>query len=489
MPASVRPSVRFLDDTLAAKIADEAMDVLSSAGVLIENTEALSLLADGGADCSQTGGRVLIPRKLVEDSLASAPSTITMVDAPGNHSYNVGGDNVHFDPGSAGLRIHDHLYRSSRPAVTEDLVRFHRLTHRLDNFHFQSTGLISSDVPEAVSDAYRLFIAFQHCSKPIVTGTFLVEGFRPMAAMLSAIRGGSAELRRRPLAIFDACPSPPLKWTNLTTQSVIDCARAGIPSEFVAMPLTGATSPVTIAGALVQHTAENLAGLVISQLAHAGAPAIFGGSPASFDMRTGTPPMGAIETMMIDSAYAQIGKLLGLPTHAYMGLSDAKSLDTQAGLESGMGTLLAALSGINVVSGGGMMDFESTVSLEKLVIDNEICGMARRMIEGIEQREDPIALHVLKDVGSGIDFLTHPHTLQWLRLEHKFPRVMDRGDYSQWEASGKPSLADRASLEVNRLLSAPAEPLLDPALRHELTEIMLGHGRAFGLTALPSGTG
>jgi trimethylamine--corrinoid protein Co-methyltransferase len=182
-----------------------------------------------------------------------------------------------------------------------------------------------------------------------VTGTFRVEGFKPMHDMLVAIRGSEDALAEKPLAIFDACPSPPLKWSNLTAQSLIDCARTGIPSELVSMGLTGATSPVTIAGTLVQHTVENLSGVVICQLAKKGTPVIFGGSPASFDMRKGTTPMGAIETMMIDSAYAQIGKYLNLPTHAYMALSDSKINDAQAGFESGIGAVVAALSGINVV--------------------------------------------------------------------------------------------------------------------------------------------
>lgn len=278
---------------------------------------------------------------------------------------------------------------------------------------------------------------------------------------------------------------PPLKWSNLTAQSVIDCARAGVPSEFVAMPLTGATAPVTLAGALVQHTAENLSGLVISQLAHPGAPAIFGGSPASFDMRTGTPPMGAMETMMLDAAYTQIGKILGLPTHAYMGLSDSKSVDAQAGLESGIGAILAALAGVNVVSGGGMMDFESCQSLEKLVIDNEICGMAYRLLNGITQREDPMALPLLSELAEGIDFFTHPHTLKWLRVEHSFPRLMDRGNYQQWASAGKPTLADHASAQVQHLLSAADDPLLDEDVRDELGQIMQSHARRFGMEELP----
>ena len=163
------------------------------------------------------------------------------------------------------------------------------------------------------------------------------------------------------------------------------------------MPLTGATSPVTLAGAVTQHCAECLSGIVIHQLAKAGSPIIYGGSPACFDMRKGTTPMGAVETMMIDGAYAEIGKHLGVPTHAYMGLSDAKLVDYQAGMESAMGAILAAASGVNNVSGPGMLDFESCQSLEKLVLDHEIVGMALRLTAGIELRDDPIALPLISD--------------------------------------------------------------------------------------------
>ncbi len=355
----------------------------------------------------------------------------------------------------------------------------------MDNFHFQSTGLISADVPEPIADCYRLYLALQYCSKPIVTGLFVVEGFKPMFEMLCTVRGGAEALREKPLAIFDACPSPPLKWSRLTTQSLIDCARAGIPSELVSMPLTGATAPVTIAGALVQLTAENLAGVVITQTANPGAPVIFGGSPSCFDMHAALPPMGAIETMMIDSAYSQVGKLLGLPTHAYIGLSDSKCVDTQAGLETGMGAMLGALSRINVMSGGGMMDYESVQSLEKLVIDNDICGMAYRLVQGIEQRDEPLALDLFSEPDGETDFLSHPHTLQWHALEQQYPQVINRDGYEQWVHNGKLSLAERASQQAAKLLSDGSRSHLSEDLRRHLNCVMQSHGRKFGMDRLP----
>lgn len=481
MIPTLRPSVKFLSDSLLKKIIEEGIELLDRVGVFVENDEAVDLLLLAGAKRDLAARRIHIPPEIVSKALESAPRTITMFDAAGEHSYHVGGDDIHFDPGSAALRIFDHETQTERTPRSKDLVRFHSLTQRLEHFDFQSTGLISGDVPESVSDCHRLFIALQYCTKPVVTGLFSVGGFEPMLEMLIAIRGSASVLREKPLAIFDACPSPPLKWSNLTTRSLLDCARAGIPSELVSMPLTGATAPVTLAGALVQLTAENLAGVVISQLALSGAPVIFGGSPACFDMHTASPPMGAIETMMIDAAYSQIGKALGLPTHAYMGLSDSKCVDAQAGLETGMGAMLAALSGINVISGGGMMDYESTQSLEKLVIDNDICGMAFRMIEGISQRDEPIALDLYPDGESEIEFLTHPHTLLWHRLEQRYSAVIDREGYDKWIESGKATMSDRASKRVAELLEGEPRPVVSAETQQGLIEIMQAYTRRLGV--------
>ncbi len=480
-----KPKLELLSRAFIKKIMDEALALLEKHGVFVENEAALQLLREAGVKIDLASRRALITSELVDDCVSAAPALIKLYDRSGEKEFIVGEDRVHFDPGSAAVTILDHGTQTERKAVSGDLVKFTRLVDGLSNYHFQSTGLISSDVPEEIADSYRLYLCLKYSSKPVVTGTFRVQGFRPMYEMLVAARGSAASLAEKPLAIFDACPSPPLKWSNLTTQSLIDCAQAGIPSELISMGMTGATSPVTIAGTLVQHVAENLSGLVIAQLAREGAPVIFGGSPSSFDMRRGTTPMGAIETMMIDSAYAQIGKELGLPTHAYMALSDAKVNDAQAGLETGMGAVLAALAGVNVVSGPGMLDFESTQSLEKLVIDNEICGMAYRLIEGISQRDEPLALDVFQDLEAGEQFLTMPHTRKWYRKEHLFPKIADRDTYDAWAAAGKKSMEKRAAEEVERLLRENPASYPGGAVLEELGKIMAAEAGRAGLGALP----
>jgi trimethylamine--corrinoid protein Co-methyltransferase len=218
------------------------------------------------------------------------------------------------------------------------------------------------------------------------------------------------------------------------------------------MPLSGFAAPVTLTGSLVQHTAETLSGIIISQHFNPGTPVLYGGSPAIFDVRFETTPMGAIETMMIDCAYNEIGKYLGVPTQAYISLSDAKLLDAQAGIETGMGATLAALSGINNISGPGMLDFESCFSLEKLVMDNEVCGMMFRMLKGVEPKEDFPSLQLFEELLKEEHLLISKHTRKYLRDEHFFPGpIINRANRSRWQDEGSSTLEDRAQKEVKML--------------------------------------
>jgi len=479
-----RPKLDMLSEPFIDQIVSEALDVLKKTGMLVENDEALRLLADAGCECK--GQTVSFKENLVEESLRTTPHSIKMYDRSGDLAMNLEGDAIYFDPGSGALTILDPVTLEERNPVTKDLIRFATLTDALPNLAAQSTEMISTDVPEAMQDRYRLYIGLQFSKKPIVTGTFAVESFEIMKDMLLAVRGSERALREKPLAIFDCCPSPPLKWSNLTCQSLIDASKAGIPAELVSMPLTGATSPVTLVGTLVQLTAENLSGIVIHQLANPRSPIIFGGSPAAFDMRKGTTPMGAMETMMLNAAYAQIGKHLELPTHNYLGLSDAKIVDGQAGLETGMGALMAALAGANVISGPGMLNFESCQSLEKLVLDNEICGMALRLVRGIEARGDRFSGDLYGDIYDGNHFLTSKETLRWFRKElAQVGSVIDRDTYDVWKSQGKKSAWDRACDEVERILSSyTVEPLPEDSLT-ALTSIMKDDARRMGIDLPP----
>ena len=474
----MRPKIGIMEEELKEKVFTEALDVLEEIGVFVENENAINLMRYRGFDVENQ--RVKIPRDMVKKALKTAPSSIPLYDREGNFVVDLEGDNICFDPGSAALNVLDPDTNEIRTAITKDFVDFTKVVEQLEHIHAQSTAIICSDVPTEIGDRYRLLIALIFSKKPIITGTFAKESFEIMKNMLVAVRGSEEELRRKPLAIFDACPSPPLKWSDLTCQSIIDCAKYGIPSEFVSMPMTGANAPVTILGAIVQHAAETLAGLVITQLVSPGAPIIWGGSPAAFDMRKGTTPMGSIDTMILDLGYVEIGKYLNLPTHAYLGMSDAKILDTQAGMESGMGALLAGIKGVNMISGAGMIDFETTQSIQKVVIDNQLCGMIYKFNKGIIQRDEPIAKNLLIDLEKKSHLLSHDHTLKWFREEHFIPnKIIDRSTNEEWVKNGRKTTAQRAKEEVDKLLTKYPGISLEEDKISSLIDIMSFEGIDF----------
>ncbi len=246
------------------------------------------------------------------------------------------------------------------------------------------------------------------------------------------------------------------------------------------MPQLGATGPATLAGSLVQHNAEFLSGLVMAQLSNAGAPVIYGGSPTTLDQRYATSRLGAIETMMLGCSYAQLGKYYGLPTHMYLGLSDAKVVDAQCGFESGIGIVLGALAGINVISGPGMLNFESCQSLEKLVIDNTICGMALRLLEGVRVDDETLAVDLVRKVGPGGIFLAEKHTLEWFRKEQFIPsELIDRQEQKAWKAAGSKDIFQRAREIVEKTLKEhESEPLahdVEKDLDNVVRDIMKQH--------------
>lgn len=239
------------------------------------------------------------------------------------------------------------------------------------------------------------------------------------------------------------------------------------------MPLAGGTAPVTLAGTVVQHAAECLSGIAIHQLAGPGAPIVWGGAPAIFDMRHGTTPFGAIETAMIDAAYAQVGKSFDLPTHTYLCATDSKALDAQAGMESGMTALMGALAGINMISGAGMLDSLACQSVEKLVIDAEAIAMVRRLLTGIEVRGDSLAVDLFAELGHGGDFIGLRHTRQWFKAEQHMPSTLI--DRAAWRASsqdGRPDVTARAKARVEELLSQYQPLALSAGTERELKRLV-----------------
>lgn len=475
----------LLDEGEVARAIGEAGDVLARIGVEIHSDEALALAADHDVRIDRAARRAYFTTAIVERAIESAPARVPLYDSSGVQTHDIGGDRTYFAPGSAAMHVLDRETGAMRPPTTADYVRYVKVVAGLHHLAAQSTAFIPADVHERISDSYRLYLSLLFARKPAVTGTFTPDGLPVMLDLLLAVRGSRAALRARPLAIFTCCPTSPLKWSADACRTLLDCGRAGVPVEIVAMPLAGFTAPVTLRGLVVQHAAEVLSGLVLHQLAAPRAPALYGGSSAIFDIRHETTPMGAVETMMRACACAQVGRALGLPTQGYVALSDAKLLDAQAGAETAMGATLAALSGVNQVSGPGMLDMENGFSLEKLVLDDQICGMALRLREP-RAADDGAVAPVLEELLRDGHLLIADHTRQHLTREIGWPSpVIDRMPLARWSASGAATLASRAAAEIDRLVEQHQPVGLGASVERALTERMSAEARRVGMPRLP----
>jgi trimethylamine--corrinoid protein Co-methyltransferase len=228
-----------------------------------------------------------------------------------------------------------------------------------------------------------------------------------------------------------------------------------------------------------------LSGVVISQVVSPGSPVLFGSSIGILDVRTATTPLGAVESMVLGCASAEIGRRLGLPTQAYMTLSDAKLLDAQCGLESGVGAALGALAGINSISGPGMLDYQVGFSLEKLIVDHEICGMALQLTRPIEPRGDVPVAPLVEEVLREKHLLIADHTRRHVREVLSFPRVaIDRQSRSRWNDEGRKTIGERARLEIAEHLREYQPPARSSSALADLDGTIRRAAAAHGMDVL-----
>ena len=469
----MRPILNVLSPELIDRIVDEALDILATVGMEIRGPALRQRLVDAGLP-RDDDGRVLFPRDVVERALASAPSSFLLHDRDGAPHADLGGDRVHFVPGSSGLRVLDHRTGEARLADSTDFVEYVRLADGLTHIAYLATAFSTNrDIEAQVSDAWRLFMCLTNSRKPVVSGAFTEHGVPRMVEMLQLFRHDRADLIARPMTVFTITATGNFRYSEDSCQNLIDCVEAGIPVEIVPVTLMGLIAPVTLVGATVFHTVDVLAGIVMAQLIRPGAPVLFGGAPATFHMKIASSPMAAIEALHLDVACVAVAKRLGLPTQSYMALSDAKVLDAQAGAETFGSALLAALAGVNSVSGPGMLDFVLVFSLAKLVFDDEMCGQALHFVRGIEPLGDLPTTELVRQLMADQHLIMAPHTLEHWPAQLYLPGPsIERDNRENWMKAGARDAARRSTDEVERRLAAYRPIETDPRIVAELEAII-----------------
>ncbi len=468
-----RPRLDLLAPELIDRIVDEAKRVLAEVGMEIRGPEMRRRLVEAGLP-TRADGRVLFPRDIVERAIASAPRSFKLYDRDGDPHADLGEDRVHFVPGSSGLKTLDHRTGDVRLADSTDFVEYVRLADGLQNIAYLATAFSTNDDIEAgVSDAWRLYMILVNSKKPVVSGAFTEHGVPRMVEMMQLFRTDRADLMARPMSIFTITATGNFRYSEDSCQNLIDCVEAGIAVEIVPVTLMGLIAPVTTVGATVFHTVDVLAGITMAQIIRPGAPVLFGGAPATFHMKIASSPMSAIEALQLDAAYVAVAKSLGLPCQSYMALSDGPILDAQAGAETFGSALIAALAGVNSVSGPGMLDFLLVFNLPKLVFDDEMCGQALRFVREVKVADDLPVDRLIERLMADQHLIMAEHTMAHWPTELYLPSpIVDRDNREAWVRAGGKDTYQRAIDEVDRRLAAYRPIETDPAVDAELRRII-----------------
>jgi len=471
----MRPTINVLSDELIGRILAEAKRILAEVGMEISGARLRQRLLDHGLKTAADVNRVLFPAEVVERAISTAPKSFTLYDRDGRPHAEIGGYNVHYVPGSSGLKIMDHRTGETRLANSTDFVEYARLCGGLQHIAYLATAFSTNkDIESQVSDAWRLYMTLVNSKKPVVSGAFGEHGVPRMVEMMQLFRRDRAELIEKPLSIFTVTATGNFRFGEDSCQNLLDCVEAGIPVEIVPVTLMGLIAPVTLVGALVFHCVDVLTGITMAQIVRPGAPVLFGGAPATFHMKAASAPMAAIEAQHLNVGYVAIARSLGLPTQAYMALSDGKFLDAQAGAETMTSAMLAALAGVNSVSGPGMLDFVLTFSLPKLVFDNEVCGQCLHFVREIQVLDDLPAMDLVDYLRENLHLITAPHTLKyWPQELYLTDPVIDRENRENWATAGSKDLYQRACEQVDRRLAAYVPFDTDPSADAEMRRLII----------------
>jgi trimethylamine--corrinoid protein Co-methyltransferase len=466
---SIRPTIRILSDEDVHSIYGSSLKILEDTGIKLMAPEAVELLSAHG--CSVDGDRVRIPPEVVEKAVESTPSVFTLYDRRGEQGFEVGGMSVRFGTGPTTPNTLDFTTGKRRPTTVRDVEDAARVCDALDNIDWIMPLGSAQDVPAKVADVHEFEATVTNTTKPIAFICSDAQGIRDVVAMAAAARGTGPSLTERPFVLAFPEPICPLVHPKDAVEQILVAAELGIPLAYYPSPMSGATAPVTMAGMLALATADALTGLVVAQLKSPGTPVVLGFAANIMDMATGNLCHGFAEMSLAVAAHGEIMRAKRIPSWGIAGLSDSKIVDEQAAVESAFSCLMNGLAGLNMVHDVGYMEMGMSGSVEMVVLSNEVIGMVRRVLAGIDVSEETIALDLVRKIGPGGNFLAEEHTVRHFREEIWPLSLMDRNGRDSWEADGALSLSQRVNRRSRELLKAHVPAEIGEDAKREISEI------------------
>lgn len=431
------------------QIHEASLTILENVGCSFEEElrDTAEMLGKVGAQVDHDRLRITFPRDLVIEEAAKAPERVVLYGREQNHDLELGGDQVHMGTGGAAIKILDLQTGDARPSTLTDLYLLGRLVDRLQNIHFFLRPCLPLDIPEDAYDENIFYTCFRATGKHVMGGVNDVDGFKKVLEMASMLAGSTEKLTAKPFfSMIASFIISPLKLSTGPVSIMQEACRQSIPVALSSAPAAGSTSPVTMAGTLVQLHAEELIGIAIAQLTNPGTPVLYGGIPGAANLRTMGYMGGTVECGMMNAAIHQLAKHVGVPNYNSSGLSDSKVPDAQAAWEKAISSVLTAMAGSNYVHhAAGMLESMLAVAYEQFVIDDEILGICYRILEGIKVDPEHLAIETIAEAGPGGSYMMSEHTLNHMRTAFFDGNgISDRSIRDIWEKEGSRDTRQRA---------------------------------------------
>jgi trimethylamine--corrinoid protein Co-methyltransferase len=450
LTSQVHPNYHLFTQEQIEEIHRTSLEILEAIGIRIPHKEAIQLLQHAGCQVDN-GDIVHFPKGLVEECIHSAPRHITIYNRLGEEAMRLEGRNNYFGTGTDLIRTIDLETGKARPSCLQDVVNAARIADYCTDVDFIASFALPMDVPTNAMYLNCVKAMMENSIKPIFFTAAGKEDLEYILQMATVVAGGESTLRDKPFLIQYSEPTAPLSHSFGAINKLLLCADKWLPICYTAGDILGGSTPVTLAGGIVQANAESLSGIVIHQLRNKGAPIISGFAVVPMDMRTSAFSYGAPDWRLTNSAFADLYHFYGIPMWSTVG-SDAQCLDEQAAMEHAFGTLMAALDGANLIHDIGYLGQGLLGSPASIVMCDEIINYVKRIIRGFNMDREHLAVDLIRKIGPGGNFLAEMHTVKYFRTELWQPKHLNRDNPETWESKGGLRYGDKVRQKANDIL-------------------------------------
>ncbi len=475
--AKVHGLIKILTQDEMQRLHEAALQILDRAGMMIDHPEALEYLRAAGARVDLDRKRVSFPPEVTQRAIEKMRKDFTLADRTGI-SMPVRFSEVHFasqpvhiwrnftaNAGGFVPYILD-LEGRRRSSTMQDVRDSIRLIDALEHIDMMGLPVAASEFPEKELPVRMTAELLKGTRKIGGIEAWEVEDVGTLQRMAAVVRESEEAARKRPLLVGYGEVRSPLCMDRNMAEVFVESVKLGLPQTVDSMPNAGATAPASGGAVLAQGLAESMSAVVLGYAIDPNAMLGLDITPGYCDMRSGTfPYSGADRLPLVAAANQLITEFYGRPGGCHGGKSDASTVGVQSGAEKALSILFPILCGASGIGTVGQLG-STTFSPLQVVVDNEIIGYVKRMLEAFEVDDLSWAVEAIAEVGPGGHFLAHPSTAERFRTEFWLDHLFERLAFQGGDVPTQDQLIEKARAKAQRLLAEhQPEPLAEEKAR------------------------